>query len=134
MLKNDLFLKLNSVNILNIHLSSANKSTNLILYNYVRWFDKSFSLIFTADGEVALNFEHAWGDGVAVMSYVNELTKDLENRPSIHPDSRPASIDASQHVRRLGRYDLGGREGAGGEINVSVNPGVSCLGFPPLVG
>ena len=29
-----------------------------------RWFDKSFSLIVTANGETALNFEHAWGDGM----------------------------------------------------------------------
>ena len=28
-----------------------------------RWFDKSFSLIVTANGETGLNFEHAWGDG-----------------------------------------------------------------------
>lgn len=35
------------------------------------------------------------------MSYFNEITKDLANRPSINPDSRPASIDASQHVRKL---------------------------------
>ena len=26
-------------------------------------FDKSFSLLFTGDGEVALNFEHSWGVG-----------------------------------------------------------------------
>nr|AXY87732.1 carnitine O-palmitoyltransferase 2 [Eriocheir sinensis] len=66
-----------------------------------RWFDKSFSLIFTADGQLALNFEHAWGDGVAVMSYFNEMTKELANRPHIHPDTKPASIDASQYVKRL---------------------------------
>ncbi|KAK4298498.1 hypothetical protein Pmani_029164 [Petrolisthes manimaculis] len=66
-----------------------------------RWFDKSFSLIFTADGQVALNFEHSWGDGVAVMSYINALTKDVGERPFIHPDSQPATIDASQLVQRL---------------------------------
>lgn len=69
----------------------------------LRWFDKSFSLIFTADGQLGLNFEHAWGDGVAVMSYFNEITKDLANRPHIHPDTKPASIDASQYVKRLGK-------------------------------
>ncbi|XP_068240394.1 carnitine O-palmitoyltransferase 2, mitochondrial isoform X4 [Palaemon carinicauda] len=66
-----------------------------------RWFDKSFSLIFTADGQTALNFEHAWGDGVAVMSYFNEVVKDVKHKARIHPDSKPANIDASQYVRKL---------------------------------
>ncbi|XP_063860415.1 carnitine O-palmitoyltransferase 2, mitochondrial-like isoform X5 [Scylla paramamosain] len=66
-----------------------------------RWFDKSFSLICTADSQLALNFEHGWGDGVAVMNYFTEITKDLANRPSINSDSRPAPIDASKLVRRL---------------------------------
>ncbi|XP_027219853.1 carnitine O-palmitoyltransferase 2, mitochondrial isoform X1 [Penaeus vannamei] len=66
-----------------------------------RWFDKSFSILMTRDGQSALNFEHAWGDGVAVMSYFNEVAKEINEKPFIHPDSKPANIDASQHVRRL---------------------------------
>lgn len=38
-----------------------------------RWFDKSISLIVTADGTAAVNFEHSWGDGVAVLRYFNEI-------------------------------------------------------------
>ena len=38
-----------------------------------RWFDKSFTLIFLPDGRMALNFEHSWGDGVAVLRYCNEV-------------------------------------------------------------
>ena len=38
-----------------------------------RWFDKSFSFVFTPKGQVALNFEHAWGDGVAVLRLCNEV-------------------------------------------------------------
>lgn len=34
-----------------------------------RWFDKSFSLIMTGDGVAGINFEHSWGDGVAVLRY-----------------------------------------------------------------
>lgn len=66
-----------------------------------RWFDKCFSLIFTADGQTAINFEHSWGDGVAVMSYFNEVYKDVNEKARIHPDSTPANIDASQYVRIL---------------------------------
>jgi hypothetical protein len=41
-----------------------------------RWYDKSFNLIVAANGTAAVNFEHAWGDGVAVMRYVNEVFDD----------------------------------------------------------
>lgn len=34
-----------------------------------RWFDKSFSLIVSKDGYGGINFEHSWGDGVAVLRY-----------------------------------------------------------------
>ena len=36
-------------------------------------FDKSFSLIFTPDGEAGLNFEHSWGDGVAVLRFCDDV-------------------------------------------------------------
>lgn len=35
-----------------------------------RWFDKSFSLIVSKDGYAGINFEHSWGDGVAVLRYL----------------------------------------------------------------
>ncbi len=41
-----------------------------------RWFDKSFMLMFSANGGFGINFEHAWGDGVAVMRFVNEVVAD----------------------------------------------------------
>jgi len=41
-----------------------------------RWFDKSFQLIIAANGKACVNFEHAWGDGVAVLRYFNEVYKD----------------------------------------------------------
>lgn len=38
-----------------------------------RWFDKSFQLLVCANGRAAVNFEHSWGDGVAVLRYFNEV-------------------------------------------------------------
>jgi carnitine O-palmitoyltransferase 2 len=38
-----------------------------------RWFDKSFSLIVTRSGKVAVNFEHSWGDGVCVLRMCNDV-------------------------------------------------------------
>ncbi|XP_029939584.1 carnitine O-palmitoyltransferase 2, mitochondrial [Salarias fasciatus] len=66
-----------------------------------RWFDKSFSIILTKDGEAGVNFEHSWGDGVAVLRMQNELFKDMTERPQVHPGSAPAAVDSSSSVRRL---------------------------------
>eukprot|EP00049_Salpingoeca_infusionum_P025481 m.19654 g.19654 ORF g.19654 m.19654 type:complete len:665 (+) comp8060_c0_seq2:89-2083(+) len=38
-----------------------------------RWFDKSFQLIVAKNAKAAVNFEHSWGDGVAVLRYFNEI-------------------------------------------------------------
>eukprot|EP00095_Tigriopus_kingsejongensis_P002194 maker-scaffold966_size75752-snap-gene-0.18 protein:Tk02194 transcript:maker-scaffold966_size75752-snap-gene-0.18-mRNA-1 annotation:"AGAP008907-PA" len=44
-----------------------------------RWFDKSFSLIYSKNGTVSINFEHAWGDGVAVMRLIDEIVRDSQD-------------------------------------------------------
>ena len=59
-------------------------------------------MIFSKDGQAALNFEHSWGDGVAVMRYFNEVAKDSMSKRHIHAGSKPANIDASKLVRKLG--------------------------------
>ena len=38
-----------------------------------RWWDKSFSLLVSKNGYLSCNFEHSWGDGVAVMRWVNDV-------------------------------------------------------------
>lgn len=50
---------------------SNHKALRLFLHGSSenRWFDKSFSLIVAGDGLAGLNFEHSWGDGVAVLRY-----------------------------------------------------------------
>ncbi|XP_078074597.1 carnitine O-palmitoyltransferase 2, mitochondrial [Mustelus asterias] len=66
-----------------------------------RWFDKSFSIILTQDGNAAVNFEHSWGDGVAVLRLLNEVFKDTTQRPAISATTLPASVDSSQAVHKL---------------------------------
>ncbi|OWR54649.1 Carnitine O-palmitoyltransferase 2 [Danaus plexippus plexippus] len=67
-----------------------------ILTNYLhgdglnRWFDKSFSLITTKDGVSGINFEHSWGDGVAVLRFFEDIYKETTTKPFITPDSRPS--------------------------------------------
>ncbi|CAL7946660.1 unnamed protein product [Xylocopa violacea] len=46
-----------------------------------RWFDKSFSLIVTQDGYAGVNFEHSWGDGVAVLRFLQDVKKDMTEQP-----------------------------------------------------
>jgi carnitine O-palmitoyltransferase 2 len=43
------------------------------------------TLAFTKSGEAAINFEHSWGDGVAVLRFFNEIFADTTNRPYITP-------------------------------------------------
>lgn len=52
----------------------------------------------------ALNFEHAWGDGVAVMRYFNEVAKDGQKNAFVGQGSKPADIDPTKYVRRLGEW------------------------------
>ncbi|TMW44808.1 hypothetical protein DOY81_010115 [Sarcophaga bullata] len=75
----------------------AGKGTN-------RWFDKSVSLLLSADGTAAVNFEHAWGDGVAVLRYFNEIYKETLNKPFVSTEDLNAinslPVDSSK-VRAL---------------------------------
>ena len=48
-----------------------------MLYFFKRWFDKSLQLIICKDGKAAVHFEHAWGDGVAVLRFFNEVRNKL---------------------------------------------------------
>lgn len=66
-----------------------------------RWFDKSFNLIIAKDGTAAVHFEHAWGDGVAVLRFFNEVFKDSTQAPAITPQGQPASMDSSVAVQKL---------------------------------
>ncbi|XP_064138065.1 carnitine O-palmitoyltransferase 2, mitochondrial [Loxodonta africana] len=66
-----------------------------------RWFDKSFNLIIAQDGTAAVHFEHAWGDGVAVLRFFNEVFKDSTQNPAIMPQSHPVATDSSVAVQKL---------------------------------
>ncbi|KAG9270811.1 carnitine O-palmitoyltransferase 2, mitochondrial [Astyanax mexicanus] len=66
-----------------------------------RWYDKSFSIILAKDGQAAINFEHSWGDGVAVLRFQNEVFKDTTEKPLVGPGTQPAAVDSASAVRRL---------------------------------
>lgn len=55
-----------------------------------RWFDKSFSVIVTGDGVAGVNFEHSWGDGVAVLRFFQDIYNETITKPFVHPDTKPS--------------------------------------------
>lgn len=72
-----------------------------------RWFDKSFSIIITKDGHAAINFEHSWGDGVAILRFFNDTFNDSTKNPQLDgPISSPNSNGIE--VKRLD-FDLDSR-------------------------
>ena len=70
----------------------------------VRWFDKNFTLIITKKGHTAINFEHSWGDGVAVLRYIIEIFRDSSTKPRVYSSTRPST--AAIDVRKLGEYHI----------------------------
>lgn len=66
-------------------VTDPTSGTHTFLHNYGvdRWFDKSFSLHVTSNGVAAVTFEHAWGDGVAVLRFFNEVYRDTIKRPYV---------------------------------------------------
>lgn len=64
-----------------------------------RWFDKSFSILVAANGKAAVNFEHSWGDGVAVLRYVNEIYDDSTRAPALDVDAIPANPSSGELLK-----------------------------------
>ena len=60
-----------------------------------RWLDKSFSLLVSSNGKAAINFEHAWGDGVAVLRFFNEVHAAAAQMPVLPPSTYAASAAAA---------------------------------------
>ncbi|KAG5878019.1 hypothetical protein JTB14_014260 [Gonioctena quinquepunctata] len=67
-----------------------------------RWFDKSFSLQVSKDGHAAVNFEHSWGDGVAVLRYVQDIYKDSKDNAFVSPSTKPYE----ENINKVLRLDM----------------------------
>uniref|UniRef100_A0A4W3J4N0 Carnitine O-palmitoyltransferase 2, mitochondrial n=1 Tax=Callorhinchus milii TaxID=7868 RepID=A0A4W3J4N0_CALMI len=65
-----------------------------------RWFDKSLSLLVSGQ-TAAVNFEHSWGDGVAVLRLLNEIYWDSARRPGVTAETSPGPVDSARAVRKL---------------------------------
>lgn len=97
-----------------------------------RWFDKSFSLLLAKNGLMSVNFEHSWGDGVAVLRFFNETFKLSTESPAVSPGSSPASVDSSSFVKVLS-FDLDDTAKEGIETAIaSYNSRTSSLSMNAL--
>lgn len=64
-----------------------------------RWFDKSFSIIVTKDGHASINFEHSWGDGVAILRFFNDTFNDSTTNAQLDSpieEPEPSFINAKK--------------------------------------
>ena len=57
------------------------------------------------DGVAAVNFEHSWGDGVAVLRYFTEILKDSNDNPFVDVGTKPINIKPNELVKELCKYD-----------------------------
>lgn len=69
-----------------------------------RWFDKNHTLIINKNGQAAVNFEHSWGDGVAVLRFFNEIYDDSTKNQFVNSKTKPSfdKGDMNQIVKKLG--------------------------------
>lgn len=63
-----------------------------------RWFDKSFHMAVSKNGKLAINQEHAWGDGVTVVRFLNE-TVEASAKDNFTPD--PKAADTKLTMQKL---------------------------------
>ena len=78
----------------------ANKaSMHFMASDTNRWWDKSFQVIFSKNGVACVNFEHAWGDGVAILRYTVDTFNDSISRSA---KSMNRHAPATAPVEQLG--------------------------------
>ena len=69
--------------------------------NLNRWFDKSFSIMITKDGEAAINFEHSWADGVTLLRFFADTINDSTKHRFAEPNVFSTPLYCEREVRRL---------------------------------
>jgi len=68
-----------------------------------RWFDKCLNIVVAANGRAGVSWEHAWGDGVAVLNFFNAVFDTVGASPA----RAAAAAPSPQGVARL-RWALDG--------------------------
>ncbi|GAB0093404.1 carnitine O-palmitoyltransferase 2, mitochondrial [Sergentomyia squamirostris] len=73
-----------------------------LLYSNVgnRWFDKSMAIAVSSDSKSAVTIEHSWGDGVAVLRYINDMFKEISKNPIIS-NTTASRADSGDFMEKL---------------------------------
>ena len=81
----------------------ANKSSmQFMARDFNRWWDKSFQCIVSKNGALCINFEHAWGDGVAMLRYTVDVFNDSISRSAASMNKKvPATAPVEQLQWRI---------------------------------
>lgn len=75
--------------------AEATQSSRLFLAKPTnRWWDKSLSVHVTRNGALGVTFEHAWGDGVAVLRYTQDTFNDSINQSSATMNRNASSTES----------------------------------------
>ncbi|KAJ1363183.1 hypothetical protein KIN20_022990 [Parelaphostrongylus tenuis] len=92
-----------------------------------RWFDKCFQLIVDGNGQAAINFEHSWGDGVAVLRLMEESYKDTNTHHFVTPDTeaQPANTAMVKEIEFSLTDSLRSRIANAQKDHVARNSGLS---------
>lgn len=72
-------------------------------FKFFRWFDKSFTLISATNGHAGINFEHSWGDGVAVLRYFQDIFNDANKTPRVTKQTDMSSLDSNTAPKKLSK-------------------------------
>lgn len=64
-----------------------------------RWWDKSFQVIISKNGALCVNFEHAWGDGVAILRYTVDCFNDSISRSAAAMNKNAAPTAAVDQLQ-----------------------------------
>lgn len=75
----------------------------ILKVHFPRWFDKSFTLVCTGNGIAGLNFEHSWGDGVAVLRYFQDIHKDTHRNPRVNGLTHTVSLSSNDTPKKLSK-------------------------------
>eukprot|EP00758_Cryptobia_borreli_P006315 Tbor_TRINITY_DN5127_c0_g1::TRINITY_DN5127_c0_g1_i1::g.26046::m.26046/K08766/CPT2; carnitine O-palmitoyltransferase 2 len=108
---------------------------HFIVDNKNRWWDKSVSVIVDKTGTLGVNFEHSWGDGVAVLRYTVDCFNDSISRSSVTMGKdAPATEPVQQLKWNLSPSEIETGERALKRLTDEMNRMDYCIGVQNNIG
>lgn len=74
---------------------------------FSRWFDKCFQLIVDCRGNATINFEHSWGDGVAILRLMEESYRDVNKNSFVSPHQPvDLSVEVPRYLKEISKFTV----------------------------